>query len=121
MFVKQKKIRTQTMKLFRPLRKLIPFLVGYDILKEYDFKAPNAFRKYLCDFTSLLGYFVLVSGTILVGGFLVIDAKTFEEIHDHSYEFATGLNDTFYFVYIHWMCKHFFYLSNYYEQIIRKR
>lgn len=115
------KVGTQTMKLFPPLRKLMPFLVGYNTLKEYGFVAPNVFRRYLCDFTSLLGYVVLVSGTSLAGGFLAFEAKTFEEFHDHFYEFATGLNDTFYLAYIHWMCKHFFDLNTYYEQTIQKR
>lgn len=106
------------MKLFRTL---MPLLVGYDILEEFGFVAPSAFREHLCSFTSRLGYVVLVSGTFLAGGFLAFDAETFEEIYEHFYEFATGLNYTFYFFSIHWMCKQFFELNDGYDEIIKKR
>lgn len=106
------------MKLFR---ELMPFVVSYGNLEEFGFVAPNRFRKYLCDFTSLLGYVVLVSGTLLAGGFLAFEAETFEEIYEHFYEFATGLNYTFYFISTHWMCKQFFELNDSYEEIIKKR
>lgn len=109
------------MKLFQPLRKMMPLLVGYSALEVYGLKAPSPFRKYFCLFTSLLGYVVLVSATILVGGFLIFEAETFEEVSGHFYEFATGLNDTFYFISIQWMCKRLFELIGTYQQIIQKR
>lgn len=108
------------MKLFQPLRKVMPFLVGYDILEEYGFVAPNQFQKYLCCFTSLFGYVVLVSATTLMSGFLIFEAENFQEIHNHFYEFATGFNDTIYFVYIHWMCGYYFSLNDKFEQITTK-
>lgn len=103
------------------LRKMMPFLVGYDVLEEYGFVAPNAFRKYLCTFSSLMGNISLLSATILSGGFLVFEANNFEEISEHFYEFASTLNYTFYFISMHWMCKHFFELNDNCEQIIKKR
>lgn len=109
------------MKLFQPLRKLMPFLVGYDVLKEFGFVAPNAFRKCICSFTSLLGCIVLVCGTVLVGCFLIFEAKTFEEICEHFYEFATALNDTFYMITMASICKHVFELNDRFEEIIEKR
>lgn len=109
------------MKLFRPLRKLMPFLVGYNILEEYDIVAPNTFRKYFCIFTCLLGYGVLLSATVLVTGFLVFEAETFEEFSEHFYEFATTITDTFYFISMHWVCKQFFELNDHFEKIIKKR
>lgn len=109
------------MKLFRPLRKLMPFLVGYNILEEYDIVAPNTFRKYFCIFTCLLGYGVLLSATVLVTGFLVFEAETFEEFSENFYEFATTITDTFYFISMHWVCKQFFELNDHFEKIIKKR
>lgn len=109
------------MKLFQPLREIIPFLVGYANLEEFGFVAPNEFRNSLCRFTSFLGYVVLVSGTISSGGFLAFEAESFEEIHDHFYEFATGLNDTFFFICMHYMCRQFFELNDNYEHIIKRR
>lgn len=109
------------MKLFQPLRNLMPFLVGYDKLQESGFVAPNAFRKHLCSFTSLLGHMVLVSGTFLVGCFLVLEAETFEEVCGHFYEFATGINDTLYFISMDLICKHVFELNDKYEEIVEKR
>lgn len=109
------------MKLFQPLRKMMPFLVGYDNLQGYGLVAPNTYWKYFCSFTHLMGYVVLVTGTVLVGAFLIIDAKTFEEFSEHFYEFATGLNDTFYFILMKWLCKQIFELSEKYEEIIEKR
>lgn len=109
------------MKLLQPLRKMMPFLVGYDVLKKYGFVAPNTFRKYFCTLTCSLGFVVLVSATVLVGCFLALEAKTFEEISGHFYEFATGINDTFYFISMHWMCKQLFELIDIYERIIKKR
>lgn len=109
------------MKLFQPLRKMMPLLVGYNCLTDFGFVPPSTFRKYFCLFASLLGYVVLVSATILVGCFLVFEAETFEEVSGHFYEFATGINDTFYFISMHWMCKGLFELIAKYEQIIQKR
>lgn len=103
------------------LRKLTPFLVGYDMLEEFGLMAPNAFRKYLCSFTSLLGYVMLVSGTILTGASLVFEAETFDEISEHFYEFITLLIETFYLILIHWLCKEFFEINDNYERIIKKR
>lgn len=106
------------MKLFR---KLMPFLVGYSALEEFGFEAPNSFRKHFCRFNSLMGYVVYVSCTILMGGFLVFEAETFEDISEHFYEFATGMSETFYYVYVHLMCKQFFEMCDHFEAITKKR
>lgn len=107
------------MKLFRGL---MPFLVGYDdILKQFGLEAPNAFGKHLCSFTSLFGYVAYVSCTVLMAGFLAFEAETFDDISEHFYEFATGLSETFYYVYVHLMCKQFFEMSNHFEEITKKR
>lgn len=109
------------MKLFQPLRDLMPFIVGYDTLQGNGFEAPNAYQKYLCNFTSLLGSVSLGCSTILVGCFLLLAAETFEEISGHFYEFATGLNNTLYFVLMESNCRHIFELNGNYEEIIEKR
>lgn len=111
------------MKLFQSLRNFMPLLVGYSALEVvYGFVAPNANRKYICNFTSLLGCVVLVSSTICVGCFLVFEAETFEEISGHFYEFATALNDTFYFILMmNSTCKHILELNGKYEEIIEQR
>lgn len=103
------------------LRKLMPFLVGYGILEEYGFVAPNRFQKYFCDFTSLMGYVVLVGATILASCYLAFEAETYDEISEHFYEFATVLNETFYLIFIQCKCKQFFELTDNYELIIHKR
>lgn len=107
--------------MMRLFRQLMPFLVGYDVLREYSFVTPNVFRRYVSIFTSVLGYIVLVSGTFLAGGFLAFEADTFQDIYEHFYEFATGLNYTFYFISMHWMCEQLFELNDNYEKIIKKR
>lgn len=99
----------------------MPFLVGFDILEVNGFVAPNRFRKYLCDFTSVMGYVVLVTATIMASGFLAFEAETYEEISEHFYEFATVLNETFYLIFIHCKCRQFFELTDNYEQIVKKR
>lgn len=109
------------MKLFERFRNIMPFLVGYTALKEYGFVAPNLFRRYLYNFASLLGCVFLLSGTVLVGGFFVFEAKTFEEIHDNFYQFTTGFNDSFYLIYIHCVCKQFFEMNDHFERIIKMR
>lgn len=111
----------EAMKLFQPIREIMPFLVGYDNLEEYDFVARNEFRIYLCSFTRLLGYIVLASAMILLSGFFAFEAETFEEIHDHFYEFAMIFNDTFFFISMSWMSKQLFELNDNYERIIKKR
>lgn len=100
---------------------MMPLLVGYGILEEYGFVAPNRLQKYFCDFTSLMGYVVLVGATIFTGGFLAFQAETYDEISEHFYEFATVLNETFYLIFIQCKCKQFFELSDNYVLIIRKR
>lgn len=109
------------MKLFQPLRNLMPFMVGYDKLQANGFVAPNAYRKYICKFTSLLGSIVLVTSTIIVGGFMVFDARTFEKISGHFYDFATALNDTFYFLLMDSVCIRIFELNDNFEDIIERR
>lgn len=103
------------------IRNLIPLLVGFDNLEEFGIVAPNRFRKYLCDFTSLMGYVVLLSATIISSGFLAFEAETYDEISEHFYEFTTVLNETFYLIFIQCKCKQFFELIGNYELIIQKR
>lgn len=57
----------------------------------------------------------------MVGCFLVFEAETFEEISGHFYEFATVLNDTFYFIMMDSICKHILEINDKYEEIIEKR
>lgn len=110
-----------TMELFGRFRDIMPFLVGYSVLEEHGFVAPNTFRRNLCHFASVLGSVFLIGGTVLVGGYFVFEAKTFEEFHDNFYEFLTGCNDSFYLIYIHCMCKQFFEMNAHFEKIIKKR
>lgn len=107
--------------MMRLFRTLMPWLVGYDTLEEFGFVAPNAFRKHFCRFNSLMGYAVYIGCTILMGGFLAFEAETFEDISEHFYEFATGLSETFYYVYVHLMCKQLFEMCEQFEEITRER
>lgn len=109
------------MDLFKPARKLFPILVGYEILEEYGFNAPNEYQKRFCRFTSLFGYFVLTNGLIFVGGFIAFQANTFQEYADNFYGFATLLNDTFYFLYMPWFCADVLGMSEYLEDVITER
>lgn len=101
--------------------KLMPILVGYDILEEYGFEPSNSFQRYLCSLTSPMGYAMLLGAIIYTSGFLAFEAKTFDEVSEHFYEFATALNETFYFIFIHWNCTNFFELNENYEEIMKKR
>lgn len=96
-------------------------IVGYDTLEAYGIVAPNTVQKHLCSFASVIGGVILIGGTILIGGFLVFEAESFEEIHDHFYEFVAGFNDSFYLVYIHCIYKQFFEMNDQFERMIEKR
>lgn len=109
------------MDLFEPARKMFPLLVGYEILEEYGFVAPNIYHRHFCRFTSLFGCFVLGIGLFLVGGFIAFQANTFQEYSDNFYGFATLLNDTFYFLYMPWFCVDVLEMSEYLENVIKER
>lgn len=104
------------MELFTPVRKLLPILVGYDVLLEYDIIAPNLFQKNLCRYTSFLGYIVLLSGVILVFGFLAFEGNKFEDYTDNFFAFITLLNDTFYFLSMPWLCRDILKMNEYYNK-----
>lgn len=109
------------MKLFQELHKMVPILVGYKNLRYFDSSAPNLFRKYLYGFTNRLGYFVFVSSVVLAAGSFAFEAKTLQEYSDSFYAFITLLNDTFYFIYMQWLCNDIFELNEDYEKMIAKR
>lgn len=99
----------------------MPLLVGYSVLDEFGFVAPNAFQKHFCRINSLMGFVVYITCTILIGGFLAFEAKTFDDISEHFYEFETGISETFYYVYVHLMCKQFFEMCDHFDEITKIR
>lgn len=109
------------MKLFQTYQGLLPVLIGYDKLKKYGFKAPNPIKKYLCRFTSILGYFVLVGSIFLTGGSIAFVAKTFREYTDNVPILITAANDTLIFVTLRWRFTEIFEMIKNYEILIEER
>lgn len=109
------------MKLFEPVRKVLPILVGFDVLSKYGITAPNVFQQNLCRFTSLFGYVILSSSVLLMGGFFAFEATNFLDYSDNFYAFETLLIDTFYFTSIQWLYKNIFELNECYEKLIDER
>lgn len=109
------------MELFKLFREKIPILVGYNVLNEYGYSAPSAFRMYLCRFTNLFGYFALVSGLIFGIEFMAFEANTFQAFSDEFYGFITLINDTFYFLTMPRLCRNALELNKQYMDVIRER
>lgn len=109
------------MELYKYFHKIMPILVGCNLLERCGFPARSTFQKYFCRFTSLFGYFVLGSGLILGIGFMAFEANTFQEFSDDYYAFITLVNDTFYFLYMPWFCRNALKLNKRYVDVIEER
>lgn len=109
------------MKLFQKYQKMIPFMVGYDILAKYGIIASNSFQKHFCNISNSMGCYVFLSGIICAGGFLVFEAQTLQEYSDNFYIVLALINGTVSYVAIKFKCEIAFQLFKKIEEIIKNR
>lgn len=103
------------------IRKLLPILVGFDVLSKYGVITPNPMKKYLFRFTSFFGYVILSIIVILMCGYFVFDAKSFYDYSDNIYGFYAIVMSTIYFMLMPRHCKNMFELNMHYEHLIYER
>lgn len=107
--------------LFKTYCKLLPFLVGYDVLTKYDIKPPNDLQRRMFRITNVLGYVVMVSGLIETTLCAAFEIHTLQDIANNVYSLTTLANDTFFFISLKWRYEKCLKMVDTYGNIVKNR